>query len=134
MTFSEKIDKFLENNNIKDPKQLSRLSGVPYSTLMDVYKKQNADNSRLVTIRKLSKYMGCSMDYLAYDEIEDPLFGLNDTDFQKKDENVDLGILDNVLYSHKDKIDSVKNLPIEKQKIIANAVESVLDMIDNDNN
>lgn len=45
----------------------------------------------------------------------------------------DLSALDNVLYSKKDKIDSVKNLPIEKQKIIANAVESVLDMIDDEN-
>ena len=45
----------------------------------------------------------------------------------------DLSVLDNVLYSKKDKIDSVKNLPIEKQKIIANAVESVLDMIDDEN-
>ena len=45
----------------------------------------------------------------------------------------DLSILDNVLYTHKDKIDSVKNLPKEKQEIIANAVKSVLDMIDDDN-
>mgnify|MGYP001657946011 CR=1 FL=1 len=45
----------------------------------------------------------------------------------------DLSALDNVLYSKKDKIDSVKNLPIEKQKIIANAVESVLNMIDDEN-
>lgn len=45
----------------------------------------------------------------------------------------DLSILDNVLYTHKDKIDSVKNLPVEKQEIIANAVKSVLDMIDDDN-
>nr|DAM50266.1 MAG TPA: helix-turn-helix domain protein [Caudoviricetes sp.] len=44
----------------------------------------------------------------------------------------DLSALDNVLYSKKDKIDSVKNLPIEKQKIIANAVESVLNMIDDE--
>ena len=45
----------------------------------------------------------------------------------------DLSALDNVLYSKKDKIDSVKNLPIEKQKIIANAVESVLNMIVDEN-
>lgn len=45
----------------------------------------------------------------------------------------DLSALDNVLYSKKDKIDSVKSLPIEKQKIIANAVESVLNMIDDEN-
>lgn len=48
-------------------------------------------------------------------------------------QNDDLSILDNVLYTHKDKIDSVKNLPIEKQQAIANAVKSVLDMIDDNN-
>lgn len=51
----------------------------------------------------------------------------------KKDQLDDLSALENVLYTHKDKIDSVKNLPVEKQKIIANAVKSVLDMIDDDN-
>lgn len=44
--------------------------------------------------------------------------------------NTDLSILDNVLYTHKNKINAVKNLPEEKQEIIANAVKSVLDMID----
>ncbi len=51
----------------------------------------------------------------------------------KKEQLDDLSALDNVLYSKKDKIDSVKNLPIEKQEIIANAVKSVLDMIDDEN-
>lgn len=51
----------------------------------------------------------------------------------KNNQTDDLSILDNVLYTHKDKIDSVKNLPVEKQEIIANAVKSVLDMIDDDN-
>ena len=51
----------------------------------------------------------------------------------EKEHSNDLSVLDNVLYSKKDKIDSVKNLPIEKQKIIANAVESVLNMIDDEN-
>lgn len=51
----------------------------------------------------------------------------------KKEQLEDLSALDNVLYSKKDKIDSVKNLPIEKQQVIANAVKSVLDMIDDEN-
>lgn len=52
----------------------------------------------------------------------------------KKDQiDDDLSVLDNVLYTHKDKIDSARNLPIEKQQAIANAVKSVLDMIDDNN-
>lgn len=51
----------------------------------------------------------------------------------KREQLDDLSILDNVLFSKKDKIDSVKNLPLEKQKAIANAINSVLDMVDDNN-
>lgn len=71
MTFNEKIDKYMKDNKIDNIKQLASLADIPYTTLRDFYEKQSADNSRLSTIRKLSKYMGCSMDYLAYDDIED---------------------------------------------------------------
>ena len=62
MTFNEKIDKFMLENNIANLKQLAKLTDIPYTTLRDFYDKQSADNSRLSTIRKLSKYMNCSMD------------------------------------------------------------------------
>lgn len=71
MTFNEKIDKFIAENNIPNLKQFAIQAGIPYTTLRDFYDKQSADNSRMSTIRKLSKYMQCSMDYLAYDEIVD---------------------------------------------------------------
>lgn len=71
MTFNEKIDKFMSENNIANLKQLAKLTDIPYTTLRDFYDKQSADNSRLSTIRKLSKYMNCSMDYLSFDEIDD---------------------------------------------------------------
>lgn len=146
MTFNDKVDEFMKNNNIANLKQLALSSGIPYTTLRDFYEKKSADNSRLSTIRKLCEFMGCSMDYLAYDEITDcdikevkNLKELYDTlkreqlEEIKKEQLDDLSALDNVLYSKKDKIDSVKNLPIEKQQVIANAVKSVLDMIDDEN-
>lgn len=71
MTFNEKIDKFIAENNIPNLKQFALQAGIPYTTLRDFYDKQSADNSRMSTIRKLSKYMHCSMDYLAYDDITD---------------------------------------------------------------
>lgn len=72
MTFNEKIDKYMKMNNIPNLKQFALQADIPYTTLRDFYEKQSADNSRLSTIRKLSKYMKCSMDYLAYDDILDP--------------------------------------------------------------
>ncbi len=69
MTFNEKIDNYMQENNISNLKQLAKLSNIPYTTLRDFYDKKSADNSRLSTIRKLSQYMNCSMDYLAYDDI-----------------------------------------------------------------
>lgn len=69
MTFNEKIDKFMNENNISNLKQFAKQANIPYTTLRDFYEKKSADNSRLSTIRKLSMYMQCSMDYLAYDNI-----------------------------------------------------------------
>ena len=71
MTFNEKIDKYMIENNIDNLKQLAIQADIPYTTLKDFYDKKSADNSRLSTIRKLSKFMNCSMDYLSYDEIKD---------------------------------------------------------------
>lgn len=83
---------------------------------------------------KLAEYFGVSInDFfppLNFDETSQEINNIKEIE---KDQINDLSVLDNVLYTHKDKIDSVKNLPIEKQEIIANAVKSVLDMIDNSN-
>lgn len=68
MNFNDKVDKYMAENNIKDLKKLALLSDIPYTTLRDFYNKKSADNSRLSTIRKLSEYMNCSLDYLAFDE------------------------------------------------------------------
>lgn len=69
MTFNEKIDLFMKENNISDLKQFSKLVDIPYTTLRDIYKKNSAENSRFSTIRKLSLYIGCTLDYLAYDDV-----------------------------------------------------------------
>ena len=95
MTFNEKIDKFMKDNNIPNLKKFALLSNIPYTTLRDFYEKKSADNSRLSTIRKLSKYMKCSMDYLAYDDIDD----INEIKINGYDINSDNE--DNNLYSTK---------------------------------
>lgn len=68
MNFNDKVDKYMREHDIKDLKRLATLSDIPYTTLRDFYNKKSADNSRLSTIRKLSEYMKCSLDYLAFDE------------------------------------------------------------------
>ena len=82
MNFNDKIDKYMEDNNIKDLKKLAGLANIPYTTLRDFYNKKSADNSRLSTIRKLSEFMNCSLDYLAFDNITfdnaDPIDVLSD--------------------------------------------------------
>ena len=72
MTFNEKIDKYMEENDIPNLKQFANMAGIPYTTLRDFYEKQSADNSRLSTIRTISEFMKCSMDYLSFDDLNLP--------------------------------------------------------------
>lgn len=67
MTFNDKVEQFMKENNIKDLKSLALQADIPYTTLRDFYNKKSADNSRLSTIRKLSEFMNCSLDYLAFE-------------------------------------------------------------------
>ena len=112
MTFNDKIDKFMKDNNYKDLKKLALDANIPYTTLKDFYDKKSADNSRLSTIRKLAKFMGCSMDYLAYDENEN--FKSNNQNF------ANYAIL----------FDKVKDLPKDDLEIINNFVETRKKQID----
>lgn len=127
MTFNEKIDKYMKENNISDLKQFSSLVDIPYTTLRDFYKKESADNSRLATIRKLSKYMNCTMDYLAYDEIEDVKDMNNDELTQVSSNHIDDDI-DALLNAYKNLPDLdkkwVKNMVIERRNLIDEQLEN----------
>lgn len=69
MSFLTKLDKLMKDRNI-NKSQLSRESGVPYTTIDGFYKK-GTDNIKLSTLKKLSSYFGCSLDYLADDDISE---------------------------------------------------------------
>ena len=58
---------------------------------------------------------------------------LNHLEEIKKEQLEDLSALYNILYTNKDKIDFIRSLPLNKQKVIANAIKSVLDMVDENN-
>ena len=59
----------MKDRNI-NKSQLSKESGVPYTTIYGFYKK-GTDNIKLSTLKKLSSYFGCSLDYLADDDISE---------------------------------------------------------------
>lgn len=73
MTFAEKIDKLLEENNIKNLRKLSEEIKIPYTTLWDYYSNPiRLDKANLTYIKKIAKRLNCTVDYLAYEEIEEP--------------------------------------------------------------
>lgn len=114
----------IQNNMTQE--ELGKLLNKDYST---IGKWENGTRSPIMEdVIKISQIFNISLEKLIGDK-----FIYNNLSEVKKESLNDLSILDNVLYSKKDKIDSVKNLPIEKQQAIANAVKSVLDMIDDNN-
>lgn len=72
MKFPEKIDKLLEDNGIKNLRKLAEEINIPYTTLWDYYSNQiRLDKANLTYMKKIAKRLGCTLDYLSYDEIED---------------------------------------------------------------
>ncbi len=74
MTFTEKLDLLLSEHKIRIS-DLSRNSGIPYTTIDGFYKK-GCNNIKLSTLKTLADYFGVSIDYLANDEYDDD-YGLN---------------------------------------------------------
>ena len=119
MTFNEKLDKYMAENSIPNLKQFALKTSIPYTTLKDFYDKKSADNSRLSTIRKLAEYMNCTMDYLSYDEVDDFNGSFADNEIIMPKMAAD------ILYS------KVKDLSEEKQKMILDVTETIINQIDN---
>ena len=69
MTFTEKLDMLMEKNHM-NKSELSRISGIPYTTIDGFYKK-GSDNIKLSTLKKLAKSFNCSLDYLVDDDVVD---------------------------------------------------------------
>lgn len=62
MNFLEKLDYLMKERSINRSK-LSKISGVPYTTIDGFYKK-GYENTKLSTIRKISEALNVSLDYL----------------------------------------------------------------------
>ena len=66
MSFTDKLDALMAEKGI-NKSILSKESGIPYTTIAGFYTK-GTDNVKLSTLRKLSAYLECSIDYLADDQ------------------------------------------------------------------
>lgn len=66
MGFIERLEYLMRKNGIKNKAELSKVSGIPYTTV-DGFYKRGTDNIKLSTLLKLSECLHCSLDYLADD-------------------------------------------------------------------
>ena len=69
MGLTEKLDLLMKERNINKA-ELARESGVPYTTIDGFYKK-GSDNAKLSTLKKICAYFGCSLDFLADDNVRE---------------------------------------------------------------
>ncbi len=67
MSFTEKLDALMAEKGI-NKSILSKESGIPYTTIAGFYTK-GTDNVKLSTLKKLSTYFDCSIDFLADEEV-----------------------------------------------------------------
>ena len=74
MNFLDKLDYLMSKSNL-NKRTLSQQSGVPYTTILDFYKK-GYEHTRISTIFKLATFLGVTTDYLIDDDITDENYGL----------------------------------------------------------
>ena len=75
MLLITKLDILMEEKGI-NKSELSRNSGIPYTTIINFYEK-GTDNVKLSTLKKLANYFNCSLDFIADNDVTDRSYGLN---------------------------------------------------------
>ena len=70
MSFTDKLDELMAEKGI-NKSILSKEADIPYTTIAGFYTK-GTDNIKLSTLKKLSAYLGCTIDYLADDSHGQP--------------------------------------------------------------
>ena len=81
MDFLEKLNLLMKDSNL-NKNSLSKLSGIPYTTI-DGWFKKGYESMQLSTLKKLSKFFETSLDFWANDNINDPSYGKTN-DFKVK--------------------------------------------------
>lgn len=72
MKLTDKLNDLMDEHGI-NRMELSKNAEIPYTTIIGLYEK-GYENAKLSTLRKLSAYFNCSLDYLADDNITDRNF------------------------------------------------------------
>ena len=84
MNMQEKILSLLEDRKIT-PAALAREIGIPNSTLADILKGKT-ERVAINTIFPIANFFGCSVNYLALDELSDPGYDKPATPDERKPE------------------------------------------------
>ena len=69
MKLTDKLDLLMSEKGI-NKRELSKNADIPYMTIVNFYKK-GTDNMKLSTLKRLSKYFGVTLDYIADDDVEE---------------------------------------------------------------
>lgn len=93
MSFIERLEYLMEKNGVKTKAELSKLSGIPYTTIDGFYKK-GSDNIKLSTLKKLSCFLHCSLDFLCDDGSEQESAGLPVCGLTPEEENEVMSYVD----------------------------------------
>lgn len=107
MNMLEKIDQLIKQKGINRA-ELSRRSGIPYTTICGFYDKGTIPNS--LTLVKLATYLECSCDYLANDNFKEPKYTPLDDVFTIPEAADIWGTTDNIIIQY---IKDSQFLPIE---------------------
>lgn len=83
MNFTDKLSKLIKDKNL-NRKKFSDLSGIPYSTIDNWYKR-GYDNMSISTLRALCAFFGVTMDSMAYDNKDIAYTADHDMDFTPAD-------------------------------------------------
>jgi len=67
MSLTDRLDALMASRGIKNKLELSRQSGIPYTTIDGIYKR-DPDGIKLSTLRSLCSFFNCSLDFLANGE------------------------------------------------------------------
>lgn len=68
MDFLDKLETLMSNHCIKNKKQLAKQSGIPYTTIVNWYKR-GYENMTISNFKTLCHFFGVTMDYMARDEM-----------------------------------------------------------------
>lgn len=127
MTFANKIDSLLKEKKIKNLRQLAQEVDIPYTTLWDYYSIPiRLEKANLTYIKRIAKRLGCTVDFLAYDEVTDPnSYSISHMTFDNAESiDIDSNIIKIPVYG------TIKaGIPIESQSDIIEYVDIPKDWI-----